>query len=153
VIEAPSIDRADRSYYHYLKAEAFELERDHRARAHADSSRVAYEWLVNRRPADAFYRARLALMYAQLGRTADALREGRRAVELLPVERDALDGPILLEVLAEVHMRAGQHDESVALLERTLSVPGALSIPLLRIDPRWDPLRSHPRFQQLIARR
>jgi len=154
VMELPPSDRSDKSSYHFAKADAFAFQRDDvRATVHFDSARISFERLIRQRPDDAFYRAQLALSYAGLGRMDDALREAERGAELLPLERDALDGQDLVEVVAEIRMRIGQHDQAVAILERLLSVPSSVSVQSLRLDPRWDPLRSHPRFRQLVARR
>jgi tetratricopeptide (TPR) repeat protein len=87
-----------------------------------------------------------------MGQFDEAVRAGRRAVELLPVEREAWRGVVLLEDLAEIHARAGQHDAAIEIIERLLRLPGELTEPALRVDPRWAPLRNHRPFEQLIAR-
>ena len=93
----------------------------------------------------------LGRAYAGMGRKEDALREGRKAVELLPVSRDAFDGPSYLEQLAQIQARVGNTDEALALLRQLLEMPAGLvlSPPVLRLDPAWDSLRNDPRFQKL----
>jgi len=93
----------------------------------------------------------LGLAYAQLGRKADALREGARAVEILPVSRDAVDGADLQEDFAYVEMLVGNHDAAIRRLAYLLTIPSDVSVPMLRADPTWDPLRSNPTFQRLVA--
>jgi len=88
---------------------------------------------------------------AGLGRKADALREGARAVEILPVSRDAVDGPDLQEDYAYVEMLVGETEAAVRRLAYLLSIPSDVSVLLLRVDPLWDPLRGDPRFQRLVA--
>jgi len=93
----------------------------------------------------------LGRAYAGMGRKEDALREGRKAVELLPVSRDAFDGPSYLEQLAQIQARVGNTDEALALLRQLLEVPAGLVLSprVLRLDPAWDSLRNDPRFQKL----
>jgi serine/threonine-protein kinase len=72
-------------------------------------------------------------------------------------EKDAVDGPVSIEVFARVAARFGERDRAIAALERLLSIPysGAMGVPLtpalLRLDPMFDPLRADPRFQKLAA--
>ncbi|HEX4668005.1 MAG TPA: hypothetical protein VH207_15545, partial [Chthoniobacterales bacterium] len=102
--------------------------------------------------------ANLGLVYAFMGRGPDAIREGRRAVELKPESSDATDGAIMLCYLALIYARVGEIDQAIPLIEQLLKTPGAVdsvdySITLndLRYRWEWDPLRSNPRFQKLIA--
>lgn len=124
-----------------------------RARVYYDSTRREMESLIRERPDEGWYRGTLAIVYAKLGRSADAVREGRRAAELLPVERDAAFGPDMLELLAEVYTRVGEIDSAVTTIERLLAIPSYLSVPRLRMESVWDPLRSNPRFQRLLSGR
>jgi TolB-like protein/Flp pilus assembly protein TadD len=93
----------------------------------------------------------LGRAYAGMGRKEDALREGRKAVELLPVSRDAFDGPFYLEQFAQIQARVGNTDEAISLLRQLLDMPAGLilSPAVLRLDPAWDSLRNDERFQQL----
>jgi TolB-like protein/Tfp pilus assembly protein PilF len=113
-------------------------------------------------PADSFRHAQLGLLYAYLGRKDDALREGRRAVELTPESRDHLIGPPFAGMLALICARVGEADQAIALIEHLLSVPaeagsfGAnfeanLTLADLRHRWQWDPLRNDPRFQKILA--
>lgn len=89
------------------------------------------------------------MVYSFLGRDEDALRAGRRAMELVPLARDADTGPFLMSNLARSYMLAGQPDSAVALLRPLLSVSSWISPAELRVDPTWAPLRDHPRFREL----
>src|SRR5213596_1306699 len=102
----------------------------------------------------------LALANMGLGDKAAALALSELAMAAIPIEKDALDGPIPIEILARVAARMGEPDRAIAALQKLLSLPynGPLALrelpltpALLRLDPMFDPLRNDPRFQQLIA--
>jgi tetratricopeptide (TPR) repeat protein len=120
------------------------------ARARYDSARVVLEGAVRQAPEDYGFRAKLGLTYARLGRHADAIREGRKAVELLPPPRDAYFGVDNVINLATIYASAGQPQGAVEALRSALAVPSILSRPTLRSNPDWDPIRSDPGFQQLL---
>jgi TolB-like protein/Flp pilus assembly protein TadD/tRNA A-37 threonylcarbamoyl transferase component Bud32 len=147
--------RSDEARYHVLKADAAQFRGQTAVRrAHGDSARVAIETSIRSRPEDAKLHAILGLAYAHAGRNADAVRAAERAVALLPISRDAVSGPYLQSDLARVYVTAGKPDKAIAVLERLLKVSSSWVSPAeLRVDPVWDPLRSHPRFQELVASR
>jgi TolB-like protein/Tfp pilus assembly protein PilF len=99
----------------------------------------------------------LALINMSLGDKAAALAMSERAIAANPVEKDAVTGPIPIEILARVAARMGEPDRAIAALQKLLSTPysGSFSfgVPLtpalLRLDPMFDPLRNDPRFQKL----
>src|SRR5207249_4140387 len=93
----------------------------------------------------------LALIHGALGRKEDALREGCRAVELLPISKDAYDGPILATNLAAIYAQMGERDLALEQLGELVQVPNGPTPGLLRIEPEWDPLRSDPRFEKLAT--
>jgi tetratricopeptide (TPR) repeat protein len=86
---------------------------------------------------------------ACLGRKEDAINEGEKAVELLPEFEDAVEGPKATAALAEIYASVGEHDEAFLLLDHLLAAPHGLTVPQLKLDPVWDPLRADPRFQKL----
>ena len=122
-----------------------------RSLTYADSARVILERRVAADPAEPRTRMLMALAYALLGRKTDALREGARVVEMLPVSRDAFDGADLQEDLAYVETLVGEHDAAIRRIAYLLTIPSELSVPFLRADPMWDPLRGNPGLQKLIA--
>ena len=124
-----------------------------RARASYDSARVLMEKEVKERPDDHRIRSSLGIVYAGLGRKEDAIREGKLGVELFPVSKDAWIGPYRVEDLALIYTLVREHDLALDEIEYLLSIPSlTMSVPLLRLDPRWDPLRDHPRHKESLRR-
>ncbi len=101
---------------------------------------------VRSHPTDARAHSTLGRVYATTGRDDDAVRHAELAVELMPPSHDAVLAPFRVEDLATVYVLTGRHDEAIATLEALLAVPGMLSVRHLHADPRWAPLRAHPRF-------
>jgi tetratricopeptide (TPR) repeat protein len=93
----------------------------------------------------------LGLIDAGLGRKEEALREGRRAVELVPVERDALVGPTVIKYLAMIAAWIGDKDLACEQLAIAVRPPSTLSYGQLKLLPFWDPLRGDPRFEKIVA--
>jgi serine/threonine-protein kinase len=87
-----------------------------------------------------------------LGNKEDAIREGQRAVELMPVSKNAIDGARLIEYLAVIYAWTGENDRAIEQLAERAKLPVAgLSYGYLRLYPLWDPLRGDPRFEAIIA--
>jgi TolB-like protein/Flp pilus assembly protein TadD len=93
----------------------------------------------------------LGLIDAALGRKEEALREGRRAVELLPVEKDAINGPLMIKYLAMIAAWAGDKDLACEQLAIAVRPPSTVSYGQLKLEPDWDPLRGDPRFEKIVA--
>jgi tetratricopeptide (TPR) repeat protein len=121
-----------------------------KARVYADSGRAAYEGRLRTTPEDAQGHAFLGLAYAYLGRKAAAIREGQRAVALLPTSRDAYVGPYLDHQLARIYLLVGEPEKALDQLELVLKVPYYVSRDWIKIDPNFAPLRDHPRFKRLV---
>jgi serine/threonine-protein kinase len=121
-------------------------------------ARPAFEASVKEAPTSAERHAILGWLYAFMGRKDDAIREGRRAVELKPESKDAVDGTLMNGYLALIYARVGENDLAIPLIERLLKIPGAvdsadysITINDLKYRWEWDPIRGDPRFQKLIA--
>ncbi|HEY1770113.1 MAG TPA: protein kinase [Chthoniobacterales bacterium] len=93
----------------------------------------------------------VGLIDAGLGNKADAIREARRAIEMLPITRDAIDGAHLIENLATVYAWSGEPDLACDQLEAVTKIPGTLSYGQLRLSPLWDDLQGHPRFEKIVG--
>jgi TolB-like protein/Flp pilus assembly protein TadD len=131
-----------------------------RGQGQPDVSRKAFEAAhsfvtgdLRQSPDDAKTVAMLGLIDAALGRRGDAIRHGRRAVELLPISRDAYDGPMLATNLAVIYAQSGESDLALSELTRLMSLPGGPTAGTLRAEPEWDALREDARFQELVSRR
>jgi TolB-like protein/Flp pilus assembly protein TadD len=125
---------------------------DDKVNAHSafERARIIAEQLVRESPDDAARHGQLALILAGLGQKDAAIAEGKRAVELLPESQDAFDGPYVTAELAQIYAWTGEHDQAFGLLDHLLLVPNGITIPGLKLDPIWDPLRKDPRYQALL---
>jgi tetratricopeptide (TPR) repeat protein len=93
----------------------------------------------------------LAMIDAALGNKEQAVAEGRRASELLPITRDAITGARVLEHLAITYAWCGDKDHALEKLSILSSIPSDVNYGRLRLDPIWDSLRGDPRFKQIVA--
>jgi serine/threonine-protein kinase len=115
-----------------------------------ESARNILEAKIQERPQDARFHSSLGIAYAGLGHKEEAIREGKSALKLLPVTKEAMGGTYRVEDLARIYVMVGEFDAAIDQLEFLLSIPGEMSIPLLRLDPAWDPLCDHRRFKRLL---
>jgi len=125
-----------------------------------ESLRPAFEAALKDAPASAERHAILGWLYAFMGRKDDAIREGRRAVELKPESKDGLDGPIMSAYLALIYARVGENELAIPLIERLLKTSGAadsanysITVNDLKYRWEWDLLRNDPRFQKLLSQK
>jgi serine/threonine-protein kinase len=139
----------DTAGYYLARAQIEEgLNRD--ARASYDSAAMAYERRLKERSDEAWDHGYLGQAYAGLGRRDDALREGRRALELLPLTRDAWEGPDLLALLMETCLRFGDREGAVqAALRFIAALPGNRL--LVRHEPRYQGVRDDPRVRRALS--
>ena len=123
-----------------------------------EAARSSFEKAVEEAPSSADRHANLGWFYAFAGRKDDAIREGRRAVELKPESKDAVDGAIMNCYLALIYARLGEKDLAFPLIERLSKTPGAvdsadysITASDLKFRWEWDPIRNDPRFQKILA--
>ena len=93
----------------------------------------------------------LGMADAALGNKEDAIREGRRAAELVPVSKNAIEGALLIRYLAIIYAWTGEKDLAFEQLTVAAKLPGFLSYGELRLHPYWDPLRGDPHFEEIVA--
>ncbi|MBS0557649.1 MAG: hypothetical protein JSR27_09590 [Proteobacteria bacterium] len=126
---------------------------DAKARSVYAELRTQTQAALQQRPGDADLHLALGFAAAGLGLKDDAVREGRRATQLIPYSRDNYSGPFYLVWLANLYVRVGENTQAIDTLRQTLALPsggGAISPALLQLDPAWDPLRKQPDFQALL---
>jgi len=141
----------DRTVWAIVLAQAYHSRGElPRARAYADSARVAFGERVRATPGDAQSHVFLGLALAYLDRKAEAVREGARGLALAPVAKDAYNGPYLQHQLARIYLLAGEPEKALDQLEPLLKIPYYLSPGWLKIDPTFTPLRGNPRFERLV---
>jgi serine/threonine-protein kinase len=114
-------------------------------------SRAEVDKIVSQQPTRAEPLGILGLIDAALGNKEQAIREGQRASELLPLKTDSINGEILIENLAIIYAWTGEKDLALAQLTIAAQVPGNLNYGYLRLHPYWDPLRGDPRFKEIVT--
>jgi TolB-like protein/Flp pilus assembly protein TadD len=148
----PSAFDDDKGAWGLCLVQAYALKADAaNVRKFAELARAALEEQVRATPSDAQRQVLLGLALAHLGRKDEAIREGEGAVKMLPISKDGYLGPYVQHQLVRIYILGGEPEKALDQLEPLLKVPYALSPGWLKIDPNFDPLRSNPRFQKLVA--
>jgi TolB-like protein/tetratricopeptide (TPR) repeat protein len=141
----------DTANWAIVHAEIYHLRGDRsRTAIYADSARRAFEEQVRATPDDPQRHMLLGVALAYLGQKADAIREGRRGVEITPLSKDHYFGAYYQLLLARIYILLGEPEQALDQLEPLLKMPFYLSPGWLRVDPTFDPLRSNPRFKKLV---
>jgi tetratricopeptide (TPR) repeat protein len=140
---------------HLLRASIHEAMGDRQsAIARYDSARVYYQRIIQSNPHSAYismYHINLGFAYAGLGRCEEAIREGEEGVRMMPISKDAVVGPYLVDWLAEIYVKCGKYEAAIDQIETLFSMPSDMSSSQLRADPIWDPILSNPRFRRLAG--
>jgi TolB-like protein/Tfp pilus assembly protein PilF len=118
-----------------------------------ERARALVEARLRERPYDGYALSQLSWIYLGLQRNSEAVKVARHLADLIPPEKDAVEGPEILANLAEIEARTGNASAAVKTLRQVLLLPAGMvaSIERLKIDPVWDPIRNDPGFQQLLA--
>jgi tetratricopeptide (TPR) repeat protein len=149
---SPAPFGGDRGAWGLSLAQGFRLLGDQaRSRAYADSARIAFEKQLRDAPGEPQLTVLLGHALALMGRKAEAVRAGERAVRALPSSKDAYIGPYIQHQLARIHMLNGESEQALDQLEPLLGMPYTLNRAWLRVDPTYEPLRKSPRFAGLAA--
>src|SRR5207248_5685293 len=94
----------------------------------------------------------IGVVDAALGNKEDAIREGHRAIELIPVSKNAIDGSRMIQYLAVIYAWTCDRDRAIEQLAEAAKLPGShVTYGCLRLHPVWDPLRGDPRFEAIVA--
>ncbi|MGE5235076.1 MAG: protein kinase domain-containing protein, partial [Acidobacteriota bacterium] len=123
-----------------------------RAHEEMEKASLLLEAEVRKVPEDGLYHSSLGVAYALLGRREDAVREGKKGVELLPLTRDSVYGIPHVVDLARIYTMLGEENEALGQIEVLLSHPGWVSVPWLEMDPSFRPLHDKPSFRSLCAK-
>ena len=122
------------------------------ARAAFTSARGELAKIVHDQPDYAAALCAIGVVDAALGNKEDAIREGRRAIELIPVSKNAIDGARMIQYLAVIYAWTGNTDDAIERLTEAVKLPGShVTYGNLRLNPLWDPLRGEPRFEAIIT--
>jgi eukaryotic-like serine/threonine-protein kinase len=122
------------------------------ARRSCESARLILEQENARNPRDPRIRSALGMALACVGRKEEAVRQARLAADISPVSSDAVSGPASLLSLAQVYAMSGDSDAALDLLDRLLIMPGGAAISFIKHDPIWAPLRTLPRYRELMKK-
>jgi serine/threonine protein kinase/Tfp pilus assembly protein PilF len=114
-------------------------------------ARIESEKIVREQPDFGEALCVLGMIEAALGDKEKAVEHGRRAVQLVPVDKDAINGPLLIEYLSIIYSWTGQKDLAIEELKRAATIPSTINYGVLRLHPYWDELRGNPRFEQIVA--
>jgi tetratricopeptide (TPR) repeat protein len=114
------------------------------------TTRSEMEEVLRKQPGYAEALCVLGMSDAALGRKEEALKEGRRSAELLPISKDALTGAEVARNLAITYAWAGEKDLAFNQLERLIPLYGPISYGQFRLHPWWDPVRDDPRFDKIL---
>jgi TolB-like protein/Tfp pilus assembly protein PilF len=142
----------DEATWALVRAQTYE-QRGNRVqgRVYADSARLGFEEQLRAAPDNAQQHALHGLSLAYLGRAAEAVAEGERAVTLVRQSGDGFVGPYYQHLLCRIYLLVGEPEKALDQLEPLLKIPYYLSPGWLRIDPTFAPLKGNPRFERLIA--
>jgi serine/threonine protein kinase/Tfp pilus assembly protein PilF len=152
-----SAEALDNQFYFVSKArlyaQVYGLKKDKaKEREYYSLDRVDLEKRIRERPDDPRFHSALAIACAGLGLKEKAVEEAKIGMQLLPVSKEFWRGTFRVKDLAQVYVMVGEYDKAFDQIEYLLSIPGELSVPLLKLDPVWAPLRSLPRFQELSVK-
>ncbi|MGI8819467.1 MAG: hypothetical protein ACR2ID_01120 [Chthoniobacterales bacterium] len=121
------------------------------ATAKFNETRTEVAKMLAEQPDSGVAHCALGMAEAALGSAAEAVRDGQRALQLLPVSKDAIRGANLMNYFAVICAWSGQTDMALETLGVVTTTPGTLSYGNLRLHPYWDPLRGDPRFEAIVA--
>ncbi|HJU90817.1 MAG TPA: protein kinase [Gemmatimonadaceae bacterium] len=151
--EVPPSAFANQLNYYLWRFMLFERWKPAVAAAYADSVLAAGQPIREMSANDYRVRAVVGHLFALKGDRAQAIRETRRALELMPITRDHMAWAEAAEIAAVTYVQVGEYDAAIELIDQLLRMPSPMTVARLRADPRWAPLRTHPRYAALATQR
>jgi TolB-like protein/tetratricopeptide (TPR) repeat protein len=141
-----------RSGWGLALAQAYALSGDkENLHKYAEIARKAFENELRVAPQSAEIHSLLGVSLAYLGKKKEAIAHGERAVAITPPTRDTFSGAYYQHQLVKIYIFTGEPEKALDALEQLFKTPYFVSPGWLRVDPNFDPLRGHPRFQKLVA--
>jgi serine/threonine protein kinase/tetratricopeptide (TPR) repeat protein len=122
------------------------------SRAYFDSSRIELEKMLKESPQDERLHSSLGITYAGLGLKDKAVYEGKKGIELLPLEKEAYRGFYRQWDLADIYTLIGDYNNALKQIDFILSIPGTFTINIMKLDPLYDPLRNLPGYKAIIEK-
>jgi len=122
------------------------------SKVYFDSSRVLLEEMINKNPQDERLHSSLGITYAGLGFKEKAVYEGKKGIELLPLEKEAYRGFYREWDMAIIYTLLGDYDNALKKIDFILSIPGAFSVNELKLDPLYDPLRNLAGYKSIVEK-
>ena len=145
-----AIPYTDTTQYYVTRALAYHFQNDHaRSLIYGDSARVFLKPKVDANPNDANLLAGYASLLALLGQKEESLRLVNKAVDILPVSKDALTGSDIRNQRMIIYLSVGDYDAAIKEIEYLLSIPSQVTPAILRLHPGFDEIRDDPRFKKL----
>ncbi len=117
---------------------------------YSDSARITLESRILKSPDDSRLYSAVGIAYASLGLKEKAIKAGKRAVDMMPINKEAFRGVFRVEDLARIYVMVGEDDAALEQIKLLLSIPSRLSVKLLQLDPAWKPLWNLPEFKKII---
>jgi tetratricopeptide (TPR) repeat protein len=114
-----------------------------------DSARVTLESKILINPDDPRLYSAIGITYAGLGQKEKAIKEGKKAVDMMPINKEAYRGTYRVEDLARIYVMVGKYDKALEQIKLLLTIPSGLSVKLLLLDPIWKPLWNLPEFKKI----
>ena len=118
--------------------------------AYSDYARITLESKILKSPDDSRLYSAVGIAYAGLGLKEKAIKAGKRAVDMMPINKEAFRGVFRVEDLARIYVMVGEYDAALEQIKILLSIPSRLSVELLQLDPGWKPLWNLPEFKKIV---
>ncbi|UCC79089.1 MAG: protein kinase [Candidatus Zixiibacteriota bacterium] len=148
-----SIPPYDSLYYYLLKGAIYRcMRRPDMMRVYFDSAFVHVEKFLLENPDDADAHSYMGIVCAGLGRKNEAIREGKKAIELAPIEKDAFDKYDYLDYLLLIYIQLNEQEEALKILDDILSLHTNKDLPLVLIDPEYAPMLDYPGFDKIVEK-